>query len=349
MKKTISILLILVGVNFAQEKKEFKPTVFGDVRTSYIMSMTEEQQNQGSFSIRTARIAVKGSVNDYLSYLVRADFLRFGSLSTSTEKDTLSGQTFVKSVSAKFSDVLQDAFIAIKPVKALEVRVGQYKIPFSTSNYEKGPLGVDFSNRPLLAANVSPYSTLRDIGVMATYDFKDVYPAKLIVGVFNGSNMNAKETDKTAELAVRGVISPVKDLNLSANLYSAKRIGVNETYLNFGANYKFDNFYIDGEYSTKNRDLATAINSMSYYAYVKYTFELSEGSFFSHIIPAIRFDTYDPDNDIAENEINRITIGLSLVFPEKKFPMLRINYEKYDYKNGQPNPNRLYVDFQLEF
>ncbi len=340
MKGAIISILILLNAAYAQDSTGTGPTVYGYIKAWY---QADYSKDQGGFSINMARLGAKGSVNKFAGYRVFVDFTRLGSLQTRTT--TLDGVNYVTSASATFSNYLLDADAFVKPVENLTIDMGQFKVPFSTDNLRSGAV-IEFVDRPM-TTNVTP--GLRDMGLMGTYDFKGAMPVQLSGGAFNGAGQNKTENDKTANYAFRAVVRPIRNLGLSANYYGGRLSGANVNIYDLGFDMKISGLFLDGEYAARGADLSGATtNSNSFFVYASYDENL--GTFeISHIIPAIRYERYDPGTAVSGNEIYRTTLGVAFEFARVTFAQFRINYELFDYKDGTPNPDKLIFEMQTRF
>ncbi len=332
MKKIIVILFLLVTTIWAQDKKEFKPVLYGYVQSWY---QTDLSTNKGDFLVRYARLGVKGKVNEFAGYKLFVDFTRLGKLKTKTAD--INGITVVTSEEATFSNYLLDADVYLSPVKNFKIDLGQFKVPFGTDNL-RSAASIDFINRPLIT-NVSP--GLRDIGVLTSFDMQDYAPVEIFAGLFNGAGQNKPENDRTTNFAARAVTNPVKGLGISANYYGGKFSGANVNMYNFGFDFQLSKLFIDGEFGGEGLDVNNStVNSTSYFIYTYYDFTF-EQIILSHIIPAVRYEHFDPNTSLSKDEINRTTLGFSLEFAKIKFAQFRVNYELFDYKDGSTNPNKI--------
>jgi hypothetical protein len=340
MKKIFFLSLIITGLIIAQDKTDYSPKFSGYVRAWH---QTDFSKNQGQFLVKQARLGIAGSVNEFASYKFLVDFTRLGKLSsTSTIVDS---EKVINGVSANFSDILLDATATITPIENFDLTAGQFKVPFSTDNL-RADQNADFANRPL-STNVSP--AMRDLGFMLGSKIKGDISAEILAGAFNGSGFNKTENDKSTDIGVRAVVSPIKDLNVSGNYYSGQSAGNDLNYFNFGLDFKYDQFFIDGEFTNKNTNSITNdIKGNAYFVYALYRIQIAE-TFITEITPAIRYEIHDPNTSVADNEINRITFGASFEFAKINFARFRVNYELFDYKDGRDNPDALILELQTRF
>ena len=334
----MSMLLVQIT---AQEKQEASYSIFGYVRGWH---ETDLANNSSEFKVVMSRLGIKGKLSEKLSYGLFVDFSRLGKLSTTSED--VNGNEVVTNVSASFSDYLLDAYAAIKPISGLSVQLGQFKVPFSTENLTSAS-AIPFVNRSLVRTYTSP--GLRDIGGMVTFENKTSLPVTINFGLFNGSGQNKTEDDYTTNYAARIVAAPVTDVKVSANYYGGTAKGIETSYWNIGAEYVNSGLSAAAEFGGKKSNLPTTDKTaFSYFLYALYDFHI-ESDLVPIIQPGLRFDSADPDNNIDNNEVKRITVGLAFILTQKKQTHIRVNYEKYDMADGSTAPDKLILEFQLRF
>jgi|GEM_PF-842297 len=359
--KLVILFIINNIIVFAQEKNDYSPKFSGYVRAWHQTEFNSYRQDQGQFLIKQARIAITGAVNAYASYKFQVDFTRLGKLNTTTT--TMQNQQVLTAASASFSDILLDAQAIITPIKDFDISAGQFKVPFGTDNL-RADQNADFANRPLLTG-VSP--SIRDIGLMFSYKFSAPFKAELHTGTFNGAGLNKIENNKTMDYVVRAVISPVSNLNLSGNYYIGKQSVHSDPnsevqFYNFGADYKLSNLFLDAEYGNKKANMDITVDKTHYYT--DKTFKSFTGaSFFAYatyriptgkeiikdIIPAIRYEKYNPNTYFIEEEIEVVTMGLTFQFAKISYAHLRINYEIFNTFEKRLHPDKLILELQTRF
>lgn len=350
MKRIVIICLVLFSNIFAQEQTDSPAK--SDTKSDnsmkvngYIKNWFEANTSTGDkdFLVRMARLGVKGNINSYAGYKVMVDFMRLGKLQTSST--TIEGKNVISTASASFSDYLLDAEAFINPVKSVSLSLGQFKVPFSSDNLKSGA-DIDFINRPL-TTNVAP--ALRDIGFMVSYAPAFEIPLEIKGGVFNGAGQNKPENDKNLNYSLRGVIHPLKNLGLSANYYTGKSSGASTEMFNLGADYSYDKIYVSGEYGQKlNKLSAKNVTSNALFVYSLYDFDFQK-SMISHLIPALRYEYYKPDNSTSKDELNKFTAGLSFEFAKLTYAQFRVNYEISKYKIGGGDLQKLILELQIRY
>ncbi|MGE5402852.1 MAG: porin [Ignavibacteriales bacterium] len=349
MKKlyTYAVLsvLALASMNYAQEKKtDLMPKINGDARTWLEEDLTKKQ---GNFLVKNVKLLVTGDASEYVSYKFLFDLASL--TKTTTKNDTLGGKKFLTDASTDLG-ILNDAFIAIKPISKLSLSLGQFKVPFSTDNIISAN-STPFSNRPLIAGKVSP--DLYDIGFMASYTLPLSVPVDIDAAMFDGNGQNKSENDKTNNYAFRTVVKPFNGFNLSGNYAGGVLQGNKVRMFDFGAGYKYGNLTLASEYARKKTQLISSdYSSSSYFGYAVYDFPVNS-DLVKYISPAIRYEYLEPGSQKAGDEFTRLTAGLTFSFAKLTYAHFRINYENFSYKadyNGtDKNSDRLILEFQVRF
>lgn len=358
MKKLSIILLSFLtfaSVNIAQEKPsqekpsqekplDLQPKITGDARTWLDMDLTK---NQGNFMVRNARIMASGNVSEFVSYRFLFDLASL--TKTSTKTDTLNGRKFLTDASTDLG-ILNDAFISVKPVSKLSLTLGQFKVPFSTENLISTN-SLPFSNRPLLSARISP--DIYDIGFMASYSLPTPVPVDIDAAAFNGTGQNKAENDRTDNYAFRAVIKPVPEVNFSANYAGGILQGNKVKIFDLGAGFKSGNLTLAGEYAKRSTTISAKDVSLdSYFAYAVYDLPLNT-DFIKFISPACRYEYFEPNSNVSNDQVKKFTAGLTFSFAKLTFAHFRLNYEKFlykdEYKGTDKSSDRLITEFQIRF
>jgi hypothetical protein len=340
MKKIALLLILMMNIAWAQDSVDVIPKFSGYSRSWY---QSDFSTNQGQFLVKEARLTVLGNVNQYAGYKMQVDFTRLGSLTTTST--TINGQKVVTSASANFSDVLLDAIAIINPTKELSFSAGQFVVPISSENLTSG-VDLNFINRGLIT-NITP--DLRDIGFSAAYATKSVIPFELRGALLNGSGQNKTENDKTTNYVLRGVVQPLKGLGVSGNYYGGTLSGCKVKIIDFQADYKIGQVLFNGEFGERRSTLnSTETTSNTFFIYSVYDLAFGN-SFISHIMPAVRYENYDPSSRISMDKLDKYTAGVAFEFAKIKYAQFRINYEKFNYQGGKTNPNKLIVELLTRF
>lgn len=126
---------------------------------------------------------------------------------------------------------LLDAYLDY-PVSFLNLRVGQFKVPFGQENLESSPKldtieRAQISER-LVAGRDLPSASGRDIGLQLSGEYapQGTKIFDYVVGIFNGQGINTSDADEKKDLVARIVFSPpvelFKGLSLGVAYYNGK-------------------------------------------------------------------------------------------------------------------------------
>ncbi len=339
MRIFVTMFIIFISSFHLSGQDNPKMKTFGYVRTFH---QSDFENNSSEFTIKMARIGVKGSINSRLSYKFFVDFARQGKLST--ESADLNGEQVISDVSATFSNYLLDAYGKYEIVDDVSITAGQFKIPFSSDNLLAASK-LPFSNRPLVYS-ITP--GLRDIGAMVSAKFLLGFPWEVSGGLFNGAGFNKKEDDLTTNYSLRLKALPVKFLSLTANMYSGRFSGPKTDFMNFGAEYKNKNLWVAGEYSIKKTNETYDVTSNAWFIYMLYDIPVNINAL-KFIQPGIRIGRLDRNADMDNDELNRYTAGINFNFTESRNALFRLNYESNQSDDGTGDYDRMILEFQIKF
>lgn len=165
-----------------------------------------DDADQSSFSVRRARLDFKGDIVKNLDYRLQVEF------------------------ASKVQIV--DAYVQYKPFRQLNVKVGQYKIPFSIENTEYVPLKFEFIEYSMPLRKLMGFSevlggetlsaTGRDLGLTLYGGFGKRDGYNLVdydFGVFNGSGINVSDNNRSKDVVARLSVHPVAGLTVSGSYY----------------------------------------------------------------------------------------------------------------------------------
>ena len=239
-----------------------------------------------------------------------------------------------------------DLYFRYKPLKELNLELGQFKIPFSYENENCGPTTVEFIEysyiTTYLARNNGAYdgisgATGRDIGFQLYGNIfeRDGYSIlRYNVGVFNGSGINRKDDDKSKELIARLMIKPVKGLSVGAAymaILGKDRIFVDSRVANSPrwavmAIYDLNSYVARAEFAQADFH---GITTNAFYAMAGYRFT-KEWSL------AARYEFIKDELTILNED--RITAGVAY----QPFNFLRLQFDaSYIMNNKQGGKNNL--------
>ena len=188
------------GFSLETPDQEFKLRITGRFQTDFKIFDTDNPNNN-SFSVRRARLAMGGTMYKYYDFFVETEF----------------GQGSAR---------LNDGYLNINYTPMMQLRVGQFKEPFSLEELVSDNW-TDMIERSL-ANNIPPS---RDIGAMI---HGDLYSGALnyAVAVYNGRSINQQtDTDDDKDMAGRIIFAPFQLLGMKENKFLKDlRLGAAFTY-----------------------------------------------------------------------------------------------------------------------
>jgi hypothetical protein len=362
MKKNLVLFLCIYTIgltSFARENKEitkklkdaFTSEVFQLSGYGQVAGIISEHPNQGiaspatnsSFEIVNARIAASGKLGSQkqFGYLLMYDF----------------GPT------AR----LQELYGEWLPVDAINVRFGQYSIPFTIEN-QMSPSRIEtvYFSRSVdaMSGGSGDFNQLtpdgiegsgkagRDAGLQVSgslFKKDDFFRIEYYIGLFNGTGLNTKDNNNHKDFIGTVYYQPVKDLRIGGSVYSGKlNAPVNDgvegnhgrNLWTVGAEYNSKKCYARTEYISGNNG---GLKREGYY-----------GSFVWKFSPdkwegVVKYESYDKNKTVKNksNEINDITIGVNYYLAYLTY--IQLNYIYTDNKELGTTNNAVAVQLQLFF
>lgn len=210
----LMVLALAIGLTAQAQTKGEKVRQFADEHlrlSGYLQGGFRWDENTDpatTFYLHRARLSLTGdAANDKIDYRLQVD---------------MAG-----------SPKICDLYFRYKPMKALNIELGQFKIPFSYENENCGPTTVEFIEysyiTTYLARNNARYdgiaATGRDIGFQIYGGFIERDGYSIInynLGVFNGSGINAKDHNSSKDIIARLVIKPFKGFAVTGSYMYAE-------------------------------------------------------------------------------------------------------------------------------
>jgi|GEM_PF-2738213 len=313
-----AILLVIISSLLHSEEKanEYAPNINVMLRTKGEQILNEERL---LFYVRNARFAVKGKINEFISYKAEIDW---------QDEDEI--------------DML-DAKIEYKPIDNLNFSLGQFKQPFSYE-YQKNPFDFDFANRNFINKRMN--KGLRDIGAMLDYKFTALIPMHIFIGAYNGNGINTLETDNKKSYSSRIDFFPTKGLRFSLSGVKGNLASGEVEMSNASIEYNNKYIHFDSEIAQKDY-IKDNISYFGFYSVLGYHF-YPNTKYFNKITPAIRWEMYNKDPDIDKESPRRFTAGITFNIPGTLPSYFRLDYEKYFYKSGIPSgEDKLTLEFAI--
>lgn len=292
------------------------PQISGTIRAKGEYQLNEQE---GRFEVRNARVAFDGQIIPTVLYKAEID---------------LSDEGKIK---------MLDAYAAVRPVKALTLRAGQMRVPFSIDAH-RSPHKQLFANRSFIAKQVG---NVRDVGFSAAY--APLPALQLEAGLFNGSGLTDQKDYWTRSLnfSAKAQYALPFGLTLQASVQKVKPEGGAVYLYDAGATFNAGRWLLEAEYLRKHytHEGFADVNALD--AMVAYRLPLRR--VFHHMSFLARFDMMDDHSDgslaLDENDQptgalkltdaarKRLTGGITFSFTEGINADLRLNYEKYFYDN----------------
>lgn len=296
-----------------KEKESYPVEVHGTIRSKYEY---QTEEGEGRFEVRNARINVEGKLSEIISYKAEIDLCDEGTIK------------------------MLDAYTKLRPVKDLNFTIGQFRVPF-TIDAHRSPHKQFFANRSFIAKQVG---NVRDVGAALAYTVDAGFPIILEAGLFNGSGLTNQKNYWTNEVnySAKAQFMFPKGFNLTL---SAQKIKPSVAVMMYdaGAYWKNDNWHIEAEYLYKHyaNNAFQAVHAFD--SFVSYSIKTRKGLIQS-ITPLVRYDFMTDHSDGKTNDEGKLTIndykrsrltgGVTLSLKKPFISDIRLNYEKYFYRDG---------------
>ena len=289
----------------------YVPKVSGTIRAK---AEYQTNENESRFEVRTARVALEGFVTPIVDYKAEID---------------LSDEGKIK---------MLDAYAGVLPVKGLDLRMGQMRVPFSIDAH-RSPHKQFFANRSFIAKQVG---NVRDVGIYGGYQCPKI-PLIVEAGVFNGSGLTNQKDYWTKEFnfsAKAQYILPA-GFTLQASVQKISPNGINTYLYDGGITFQRGRVMLEAEYLRKHYQDGAFANVNAWDAMACYNLPLQR--VFNKVSFLARYDMMDDHADgtlddsgklkLTDGRRQRVTGGvtLSLAASKKVLADVRLNYEKYFY------------------
>jgi hypothetical protein len=255
---------------------------------------------------------------------------------------------------------LQELYGEWLPSDAINVRLGQYSIPFTIEN-QMSPSRIEtvYFSRAVdaMAGGSGDFNELngvgkggRDAGLQLSgqlFKHDDFFRIEYLTGLFNGTGRNVTDNNSHKDFIGTVYFRPVKELRIGGSIYSGKlyapltdnSVPRNHTRVlwTVGAEYSSRNCYARTEYISGNNG---ELKREGYY-----------GSFVWKFCPdkweaLVKYESYDKDKSVKKNEINDITIGVNYYLAYLTY--IQLNYIHTDDKERGTN-NAVVMQWQMFF
>lgn len=330
MKRNL-MLMAFACLTMSIIAQDFKPEIHGTIRGKYEY---QTQEGEGRFQVRNARFSLSGNVVDAVSYKAEIDLSDEGSIK------------------------MLDAYTRITPLKAFNFTIGQMRVPF-TIDAHRSPHQQYFANRSFIAKQVG---NVRDVGATLGYTLNAGFPIILEAGLFNGSGLtNQKDYwTKGVNFSAKAQLFFPKGFNLTLSTQKIKPANTTIMMYDAGVYYHAHGWHVEAEYLYKHYSQEDYHDVNAIDAFVNYDIPLrGNKNLIKTISPLVRYDYMSDHSDGKPNEDgllttdeykrSRITGGVTLSLAKPFISDIRINYEKYLYRDGAIVKPSEHDKFVIEF
>ena len=248
------------------------------------------------------------------------------------------------------------------PKDAVNVRFGQFKIPFTIENpmsptkietiyFGRGARAMSGSvgdfNQFKTDGTIAP-KVGRDAGLQLSgrlFKKDDFFRIEYYTGLFNGTGFNTKDNNNHKDFIGTVYYQPVKDWRIGGSIYSGKLDApINDVPGNHardlwtvGTEYNSKKFYARSEYVSANNG---GLKRENYYGSAVWKFSPNKWEVLG------KYEYYDKDKSVKNDEISDITVGVNyyLAFLTR----LQLNYIYTDNKALGTN-NAVAMQLQVFF
>lgn len=239
-----------------------------------------------------------------------------------------------------------DVYLRYRPFTQLNVKLGQYKIPFSIENTEYAPLKFEFIEYPLALTRMMGFSETvgdkslrasgRELGATLYGGFfeRDGYCIlNYDLSLFNGAGLNTKDDNKSKDVAARLIVRPLPGLQIAGSFYRGEAGTEYLKRLRYGAGACYDEgpVVVRGEWiggETGIQGSKSTFRSSGWYA-------MGGWRVLPSLMPVARYDTLLANTDQASSRQTNYTLGM--VWQPRKFLRFHLCYTYEDYKISATN------------
>lgn len=275
------------------------PRISGYVQTGY-----EWSERASTFFVKRARLCLAGDITPKIDYRMQVEFV---------------------------SPRLVDLFVRYRPFDALNIQVGEFKIPFSIENTDYPPLRLELIDYPLALRRLMGYSDLcglsatgRDLGAQLYGGFwkRDGFCIlNYNVGVFNGEGLNIRDRNRSKDFAARLTLCPARGLLLSGSYYWGEYGDDYLRRIRYGAGACYDRgaAVLRGEWIGGRTG---ELESDGWYALAGWRATRS-------LMPVVRYDTFR--ESVLSDDARQTNYTAGLLWQPVKYLRCQLDYTFEDY------------------
>ncbi len=309
---SLGALVLAVALPSPVQAGQEAPTWFAWGQLWFHDDQTEDVSS--TFLVKRARFGIKGFASDTWSY----HFMMEGA----------------------GDPMLMQAWVEYKCLPELNIRVGQFKhgfgreaLPSATTwkfvnpSYVVGSLG---------KSHVSGGSSFRDQGIMAYGGTKaGEMDVNYSVFLMNGSGINTSDDDGKKDLVGHAGISLPAGLAVGGTFYKGEDGATELGRSGFGADvaYAKDKIWVMGEYLAGSIEQPVGDDLKRAGFYAGGTYKATES-----VEVGARFDSYDPNTDLDDDGMSRITLGASYYLAKANRVTLNVELPSYEDEDIEQDP-----------
>ena len=338
----VAAFLVATVVAFAgDDGVDRAPKINGTVRGKYEW---QPQIQSGRFQVRNARVSISGDLSRIVSYKAEIDLCDEGVLK------------------------MLDAYARFNITPNLHFTIGQMRVPF-TIDAHRSPHQQYFANRSFIAKEVG---NVRDVGAQLSWNFGEAVPVVISAGLFNGSGLtNQKDfwTDNINFSAKAQVTLPY-GFNVVLSAQKIRPDHINVMMYAAGAFYDNGRLHAEAEYLYKTYAQDSFTDVYSFDGFVSYRIPIANGQkAIKSVSPLLRYDSMSDHSDgirylggvpdpngtmvVRDYARSRITGGVTISLGTPFISDIRLNYEKYFYREGAvpdvSEQDKFVVEFMVRF
>lgn len=326
-------ICLCAGVATAQD---YTPEIHGTLRAKYEY---QTEKGEGRFEVRNARVSIGGKVAEAASYKAEID---------------LSDEGEIK---------MLDAYVRLAPADGFNFTIGQMRVPF-TIDAHRSPHLQYFANRSFIAKQVG---NVRDVGATVGWRPACGLPVELEAGLFNGSGLTGQKNfwTRSVNFSTKGRLTVPGGLNLVLSAQKVRPADVTVMMYDGGLYYHAGGWHVEAEYLYKCYAQGAYGAVHAFDGFVNYDIATrGKLCLIRKVSPLARFDYMSDHSDGAtrddtgalattDYQRSRITGGLTLSLSTPFVADIRLNYEKYFYREGavvKPSEHdKIVVEFMTRF
>ncbi len=338
------LLIIFLFISYAawsQDDTSYRPRIGGTLRGKYEY---QTQEGEGRFQVRTARVNVQGKVAPIVEYKAEIDLCDKGDIK------------------------MLDAYTRLSPWKSFRFTIGQMRVPF-TIDAHRSPHLQYFANRSFIAKQVG---NVRDVGAMAGYEFHVGFPIRVQAGLFNGSGLTGQKDywTKGINYSAKAQFYFPFNLDLETSVQKIRPDAHTVVMYDAGLTYHRLNFLAEVEYLYKTYAHNAYKDVHAVNAFMNYDIPFKNKSrLIRKISPLVRYDFMTDHSNgrqyvegpageggvlaTTDYQRHRVTGGVTLSLATPFVSDIRINYEKYFYRDQglakTSERDKIVVEFMTHF